>query len=299
MGLAICQVRDSYRGILTATWENMTLRVVFSDESGVGSKKDEPITVVTAIAINFDDHWEPITSRIAPVIDEARKKHKGLLDKGQTLKGSLLYSGVRRGIEAADAILRDVLTVINQEKVLVFHGAVDRREFDDFRAIARADLHEKKMSSFDKAFEACFGEVDRTIRSFTKEQILWIADRSDRSREATTKLTLLFHRLREASLGEGGLILGHTSGPKIAGKSRIADTIYFGVSAESVALQMADVCCSTVTRYLLEKEYGWDRIVERYYKILEPALRTRGTPILFPRREKMTTAPTSASTVTR
>jgi len=35
-----------------------------------------------------------------------------------------------------------------------------------------------------------------------------------------------------------------------AGNTHLADTIYFGNSEESRALQLADVCCATITRQL-------------------------------------------------
>jgi hypothetical protein len=53
-----------------------------------------------------------------------------------------------------------------------------------------------------------------------------------------------------------------TSSPSLP-NFHIIDTIYFGNSQESRALQLADVCCSTITRHL-----RGDPIATRYYKLL-------------------------------
>src|ERR1700691_2245056 len=201
------------------------MRVAFSDESGVGSKKKEPITVVTAVVLDMDRQWEPFSNGLHAIITAARKKHMNLLEKGRVLKGRILYSAIRKGIRGADEILRATLELAVEEKILVFYGAVDRIEFENYRGLLKITERDKNMTPFDKAFEACFSVVDRTVRTVTNEQILWIADRSDRDRESATKSSLAYHRLYEALLGAGGLIAGQAPMPlEIGGTSRIADT---------------------------------------------------------------------------
>jgi hypothetical protein len=206
-----------------------------------------------------------------------------LLENNRSLKGKLLYSAVRREIAGADAILRAMLEVVATQRLLVFYGAVDRVEFENYRGLLKITERDKTMTPLDKAFEACFSIVDRTVRTLTDEQILWIADRSDRERESATKDSLLYHRLKELTLTAHGIIAGQSPIPLEAGVSRIADTVYFGSSKESVALQLADVCCSTVTLHLLEEGYKWSPIVQPYYEILRPSILNHGTPVLFPK----------------
>jgi hypothetical protein len=43
------------------------LRVVYSDESGTGDNKKQPITVVTAIVLNMDSQWAPIERDLSEV----------------------------------------------------------------------------------------------------------------------------------------------------------------------------------------------------------------------------------------
>lgn len=265
--------------------ERVIVRVVFSDESGVGSIHKEPITVVTAIVLNMDQQWVPVSNALHAILSDARKNHKGLLEQGRSLKGKLLYSAIRRGIVEADQILRCILAVPIDQKILVFQSAVDRGEFESYRGILKITEPEKTMTPFDKAFEECFSIVDRVVRTvYPNEQILWIADRSDRDRESATKKSLFQHRLREMMVRVGGVIFGQAPIPLETGESRIADTVYFGNSHESIALQLADVCCSTITLHLLEQDYGWGAVVAPYYEILQPAILNRGAPVMFPRR---------------
>jgi hypothetical protein len=260
---------------------DVVMRIVFSDESGVGSKKNEPITVVTAIVLNMDRQWEPVSASLSAVRREVRKKNKNLLEKGRALKGKLLYSAIRKGLPEADRILREVLQVIVDQKILVFYGAVDRATFDDYRGILKFTERERGMTAFDKAFEACFSVVDRAVRTFTNEQILWIADRSDKERESATKTSLFYHRLNEMAM-PAGYVAGQMGAPLETGESRIADTVYFGSSAESVALQLADICCSTVTLHLLEQNYDWSPVVGPYYEIIRDSILNNGAPVLYP-----------------
>ena len=150
----------------------MVVQIVFSDESGVGNRKKEPITVVTAIVFNMDREWGPVSTGLQNILFEAIGSHKSLLEKGRALKGKLLYSAVRKGIPGADGILRSILQVVANHRITVFYGAVDRDEFEKYRGSAKATQPEKRMTPFDKAFEQCFQMVDRVARSFTNEQVL-------------------------------------------------------------------------------------------------------------------------------
>jgi hypothetical protein len=57
-------------------------------------------------------------------------------------------------------------------------------------------------------------------------------------------------------------------------KSLIVDTVYFGNAEHSIALQLADVCCSTVTLHLLEKFYKWTPVVAPFYELIRPQIVT-------------------------
>lgn len=98
------------------------MRVVYSDESGVGSLKKEPLTVVTAIVLNADDQWESVEAalRVAEMGTPRNLLHN------RQLKGSLLYSAVRKGLPLGSGKLKEILSIPAREKIGIFYGAVDR-----------------------------------------------------------------------------------------------------------------------------------------------------------------------------
>jgi Protein of unknown function (DUF3800) len=212
--------------------------VVYSDESGMGSKKDEPITVITAIVLDMDRQWEPVSTAFETIKAATPKR---LLDKGREIKGKLLYSAVRKRIPEANKSLTELLKIIVAHRIPVFYSAIDRKGFENYREIIKITEREKTMTAYDKAFEDCLALIDDSIRTFTNEAVLWITDGSDREREDATKTLLAHHRFRETA----DVLLGRYTVLK-GGRTTIADTIYFGHSHESAALQLADVCCSTI-----------------------------------------------------
>lgn len=247
------------------------MRVVYSDESGVGSRQQEPITVVTAIALNMDDQWADFNRALAKI---KLDMPKNLLEKGQAFKGKILYGAVRKGIAEAAKCLEDIFNVIDVLGLPVFYGAVDRDGFDRYRN-SKTIGHDKDIDAYGKAFEACLMRVDGAIRTLTKESVLWVAHRSDREREPLTTETLTWHRLRNK------MKVLHGRLPVAGGRTRIADTIYFGNDLDSLPLQIADVCCSTVCLHLLEEHYRWKRCAGHYYEILRPHIINDGTPVMF------------------
>jgi len=57
---------------------------------------------------------------------------------------------------------------------------------------------------------------------------------------------------------------------------RVIDTIYFGDLHESLALQLADVCCSTITRHLLGEPEA-----EPFYNIIRQQVITDNSLIRY------------------
>jgi hypothetical protein len=117
--------------------------------------------------------------------------------------------------------------------------------------------------------------IEDFVYTFTNEQLLWIAERSDKQREPATRMTVSFYQL------EKGFTPKRFARIARARRTRIADTIYFGDPYESLALQLADVCCSTITRFLLAKFYGRHPEADAYYDILRPHVLNHGFPVQF------------------
>ncbi len=280
--------------LIARTGKGITLRVVYSDESGVGNIGKEPITVVTAIVIDMDRDWHAIEhdlnqARIhAPdtVLETKRvlkgKKFYSLLRKNadleQQIDGALHPNASQIAKEAFEArqCLHKVFEVLIKYRIPIFYGAVDRQGFIDYQKRPRATEEDKTATAYDIAFSECLVRLDSTAWTFTSERLLWIADRSDRQREPATKSALELYRL-----GQITSIAKQLGKPEDISRISVADTIYFGHSSESVALQLADVCCSTVTNYLLEESYGWTYSATDQYWIIRRQVVNDGSPIIL------------------
>jgi Protein of unknown function (DUF3800) len=251
------------------------VRVVYSDESGVGNPDNEPITVVAAAVINIDRSWNAIEAQLYRIVAEAPKN---LLADGQSLKGKILYSAVRKNVQPeatiAGSILSQVLEIPTKYGVALFYGAVDRKGLANYQARS-VSAEEKSATSYDVAFKRCLERVDAAARAFIDkhERILWIADRSDGKREPATKVSLSSHRFAQRPSDES------LEDDFRLTDSCLVDTVYFGNSADSIALQLADVCCSTITLSLLEQFYGWNPCVGEFYERLRLRVMNDGTPV--------------------
>jgi uncharacterized protein DUF3800 len=260
--------------LLGTTGKGITLRVVYSDESGVGNPTKEPITVVAAIVINMDRDWHSIENDLRTIISETPPD---LLENNRSLKGRNLYSLIRKNIpgsERATDILNRSLGVLIKYRIAVFYGAVDRAGLQNYQADLSIPDEERQATSYDIAFGECLARLDAAALTFTDERILWIADRSDKEREPATKSALAYYRFQQ-SLKIGSLV------SEDATRIAIADTVYFGHSEESVALQLADICCSTITNYLLEKDYGRDYCATEFYGFMHTNVMNDGAPIIL------------------
>jgi hypothetical protein len=258
----------SITGILP---DGVIVRVVYSDESGVGSQKNEPLTVITAIVLNMDRQWRPVAHALTQIV---RRTPKNLLYKEKILKGRSLYSAVRKGIPEAGSSLNAILKIIPDEGIPIFYAAVDRAGWSDYRRLLKTTEIERLMTPYQVAFNQCFASVDNAVRRFTNEEVLWIAERNDKQKESETKFMLAWHRLIAAFPNLDPL-------PQVRDRSCIADAIYFGNPDESRALQLVDVCCSTITRYLLEQFYDWEPIIEPYYSIIQQSIWNQEMHIMF------------------
>jgi len=296
-----CQNEDTQtewpkQGSLVAkTCEGITLRVVYSVESGVGSIEKEPITVVAAIVINMDRDWDAIEHDLNFVRIHAPDT---VLEPKRVLKGKKFYSLLRknadleqqiRGVpspkagqiakEAVEArqCLHKVFEVLIKYRIPIVYGAVDRKGFAEWQKRRQSRLSEEdKTTAYDIAFSECLVRLDSAAWTFTNERLLWIADRSDKQREPATKSALELYRS-----GVVTSIAKQLGKPEDISRISVADTIYFGHSSESVALQLADVCCSTVTNYLLEQFYERTYSATPEYWIIRRQIMNDGAPIVL------------------
>lgn len=275
------QGNPQYRGTVTGLVGAKKLKVAYSDESGCGSIESEPISVVAACIMNLDKCWPAVESEMVKIGAACPTSllHApfGPDNPVRELKGSNLYSAARKNIpEAAPArdILSRILAITVNEGIPIYYGAVDRKGWDKvISARAAASTQDRpadpkrqpiEPTAADRAFDACAALVDKFASSID-EHVLWIADHSDPKRELTTKVGLPWLRSLK---GTGFDPITYKYIKPNYDRVRIADAIYFGHSHESLALELADVCCSTITLHLLEKFYSWRPIVEPFYEII-------------------------------
>lgn len=246
----------SFIGLIGST----AVRVVYSDESGCGSIEKEPVTVVTAIVLNLDRQWDSVSALMTAA---EMGTPRNLLHEKRILKGSHLYSALRKNITGAKETLERVLQTIVFEKVPIFYGAVDRA------GCLHTDSNTKLTSPLEEytfAFRHCLSAVDSAATAFAGgEKVLWIAEESDAQRELASRGGHeTIKMLKPIRFKDGRLV--HTNE-----KTSIVDTIYFGKKEYSPILQLADICCSTITQHLLETFYGWKRTkVRPFFDLIQP-----------------------------
>ena len=253
---------ESYKGAFTGVLGDAIVRVVYSDETGTGSEKDEPNTVVTAILFNMDSQWVQVAADLDAI--------------SYTLefKGRQLYRDLRSGRheDVAANTLRKILAIPARHRFPIFYGAINRAEFRD--VILTGPRLEDPMlrippNSLSAAFDHCFERIDTYAHTLLPgEQILWIADQSQYER-IVKEGHVWFDRMKQTDPD----LFGYPRSDIEPHRSHIADTIYFANSRESRALQLVDVCCSTISLKLQGHIVG-----SQYYELIRKQVVNDGVP---------------------
>jgi hypothetical protein len=227
--------------------------VAYSDETGTEEMGTSPITVVTAVLMNMDTQW-PAVARRMEEIEPLRHRE---------IKGRKLFKDLRnrRRCDEANRTLTNVLSMVFVNRLPVFQGAVRRRYVFDI--MKRIQAH--KTTPHDLAFAICLHRVDSWVRAaFPKEQVVWISDNAGHYEQ---KITNAMANWRQNA--KSGLSLREIMPQAL----HIADTVYFGDSKTSRALQIADVCCSTIREHFLNNPSA-----QPYFDILRPQMQNDNMP---------------------
>jgi hypothetical protein len=225
------------------------VRVVYSDESGTGSVEDEPILVVTAMVLNMDSQWRPVEVELNALAPKPNFE----------FKGARLFRDLKNGRKRAqaDAILRGVLSIPVRYHIPIVYSALDRVEFKRLTA-----GNPKAAKEYQIGFFVCADLIDIMIHTcFPTERVLWISDHVERNEEQLK----LSHRLAKGFQQLVSIPPFKELFPqKTAHISPMVDTVYFGNSHESRALQLVDVCCSVIVRHLQGMA-----VAKPYYDLIE------------------------------
>lgn len=262
---------------LTSSFQGHTnVRVVYSDETGTGSEKEEPFTIVTAVMFNLDSQWIPVEQAIERLL-------KAYLPPAQLASfechGNRLYYKMRRGGEGArkaEAILLGLHALAVKNKLQIFASGVDRPGL----GVLKFDI-----TPYSVAFGECLSAVDNYVHTLIpKEKVLWVSDKS--REENNLKSALEWQRIRQTvDFGPVLKKLGHLSsdfdlGPP-PGTSHIVDTIYFGHSHESRALQIADVFCTTIKLQMMKEYLKRNNSGIDFFPIIRPQVVTSLIPLFL------------------
>jgi hypothetical protein len=254
------------------------VKVVYSDEAGTSGSTKEPITVVVAIMLNMDSQWDSVEAAIeAAIKSPARLK---LLEDRKEIKGSILFNKIERNrSEAREArqMLAELLAVVHNNWITVFHAAVDRAGFEK-RGAAFADyvqgvVHKIKTPE-QSAFVKCLEHVEHFFHTKSPdEKVIWIADRNYYQEKSFLKSARLHRSAQTVDLNKLLNVSVKFTAPRA---SRIADTVYFGDSKESRALQLADVCAATISRTVNQRPFG-----REFYQFIKDDVSTQGWGVDF------------------
>jgi len=220
------------------------MRLIYSDEAGVGDATHEPFTVVAAVVIHPDEQWGGVNSAINSIVD-------GLVSEQSRpafeFKAARLFKRRDKGNNAE--ILHRFLSIIPEHGLAVAAGIVERAW-----VYGRSGSEDIGLLQ-DTAFVLCATCVETLFkRSIPDEKGLWIADRT--RYEKLMKTSLRANQERAVDLTIPLMHLEH-----------IVDTIYFGNSHESRMLQLADACNAIVKQHFMGTPAA-----EEFYRIIEPSL---------------------------
>jgi len=207
--------------------------VAYSDETGVDDE-DSPFAIVAAVLLNMDSQWPPVIKALEQLQPNRHRE----------IKGRQLFRDLRDGRKRkrADELLSGVLNIAFENRLPVFQSPPVNKA--GFKKYVAATAPGTKRTVHDFAFAMCLHSVDVWVHTtFPTDQVVWISDDAGHYEEAIAE---------SLALCRGNVKYGlplKSLGPQAI---HIADTVYFGSSKASRALQLADVCCSTIREHFPE-----------------------------------------------
>jgi hypothetical protein len=249
------------------------VRVVYSDESGTSSVQTEPITVIAAIMLNIDSQWDDLDKYLNSIAPSPSFEFKG---------SRLLHDCASDKTHIADRaihLLSALMLAPRRYLVPIFYGAVHREGYRKANAHWMFNVKEQSINEAqDHAFYECLERVDTYVHTLLPdEKVLWIADGPNPRQRPMKSGLSFFQALKQVGVNIEQIPYARDYLPEERERepvylSHVIDTLYFGDSKESRALQLADVCCSIITQHLLGNP-----LATRYYRIIQTQIVNHGT----------------------
>jgi hypothetical protein len=234
--------------------------LAYSDESGTGDERQEPFVLVAALVINPNSQWDKVSAEIERLVSEHVPPDK---QSGFEFHAHDLFGQLHR--PSHKALLEGLLRIPFKFHLPIYTGLVHRNGMRQVINHGRSEpVQEKQLLKLTQgmAFYLCAQRVETAFCSFIPtERVLWIADRTDAS--VAMKELLKFSQVTAVMPDFPTTKLEH-----------VIDTVYFGDSKESRALQLADACNYVIRRHLVGKANA-----APYYRLIEPQLTL--SPILL------------------
>ncbi len=227
------------------------MRIVYSDEAGVGDEKEEPILVVAAFLVHPDQQW-PWVKQAADALlykyvpTESRESFE--------FKASRLFAQLGKGNN--EPLLRELLEFIPTWQLPIFWGAVNRVGM-------KADYAEKGLPcGTDQMQNLAFANAAIMVEAFMQqflpaERALWIADET----RARIEMRMSLRRYQKDALIPGEYMTKF---------DHIIDTVFYGSSRDSLGIQLADAC-----NFVIKRHHMGDASVERFFQIIYPYMAKR------------------------
>jgi hypothetical protein len=205
------------------------VRLVYIDEAGTGSERDEPITVVAAVIINGDSQWLAIEKHLDGIIQslvpkESRQKFE--------FHAKDLFHGTKRYRDWGKAkrweILDALLDTFRLFEIPIRSGVVLRSDVGKLLK-PRQGISAQQWSHI-MAFVACLLSVESWFEEHAPNEVgICIADNTDRY--MSNLLKGVGRQVRDTKR------LGH-----------LIDAVSFQDSYLSIGVQLADVCNFLIKR---------------------------------------------------
>src|SRR5208282_6714987 len=258
----------TFIGVLDKT----VVRVVYSDETGTSdSFKREPYTVVVALLLNMDSQWIPVRDAVEAALKETLGKSDDELGR-YVIKGKALYHQIDRGEVKAKELVARLMAIPRQHLVPVWYGAVNRDGFQyQMENIhVRAQFKERDRP-FMFALEECMKLVDTWVHStLPEDKVIWIHDEGSLNERARETLRGFRWFTNDSQWAEFDPLVEPVIIPD-AHVTHIADMVYFGDDKASRILQLVDVCCSTIARWIRK-----DVAALPFYELLRSQVQNHG-----------------------
>lgn len=235
------------------------MRLIYFDETGIGSEREEAITVVAAVIVHGDKQMPLINAEAKRIRDNLPVEKRSNFE----FKANAMFSHFRKFKDESSysKMMTDFLTMMRNFEVPIHYCAVNRAKLE--QQIKKADeIPIRGWTSAVFTFIACLAFVAVWLEEQAPEEGgLCIADHSVSRKEMEAVVSYL---------REMGLI------QKTVPWNNIVDTIYFGDSKNSIGIQMADYA-----NFFIRMHLAGDKQAEPFYQIIAPLLGENPLPALF------------------